>query len=165
MKGPNICRAEVRNAEAICHLMRIPHIAAIGFIGLLAVLAVGCSRMTADKEAEVRKSFGIPADMPMKDLGVVELRAGIPKRVRLGAGKDCTLTATVLTNGLVRLNLLYEWQGEVIDGVKTQSHAERSQVILPRQLVPRPGGPDKGWLCFPPMGRRLVVAMKPIIIP
>ena len=165
MKGSNIRRAEVRDAETICHLMRIHHIAAIGFIGLLAVLAVGCSRMTADEEHDVRLSFGLPADIPMKDLGVVELRAGIPKRVNVGWGKHCTISATVLTNGSVQLNLLYESKGEVIDGVKTQSHSERSQVILPRQLVPRPGGPDKGWLCFPPMGRRLVVAMKPIIIP
>ena len=175
MKEPNICRPEVREAKAIRRLMRIRHIAAIGFIGLLAVLAVGCSRMTADKEAEVRKSFGIPADMPMKDLGVVELRAGIPKRVRLGAGKDCTLTATVLTNGLVRLKLLYEWQGEVIDGVKTQSHAERSQLVFHPESV-------RNWrLCLPPMGggkafrehqqcadkrcRHLAVAMQPTVIP
>ena len=145
--------------------MRIHHIATIGFIGLLGVLAVGCSRMTADEEADVRKSFGVPADMPMKNLGVVELRAGMPKRVHVGSGKDCTFTATVLTNGLVQLNLLYEWQGEVIDGVKTQSHSERSFVFRPRP----------GWLCLflppvarpdlPRMGQHLVVAMQLTIIP
>ena len=78
--------------------MRSHHIATIGLIGLLAVLAVGCAKMSAEQEANVRKAFGVPADMPMKDLGEVELRAGIPKRVRLGAGKDCTITATKLTN-------------------------------------------------------------------
>ena len=148
----------------ITNNMRRHHIATIGFIGLLAVLAVGCSRMTADEEHDVRLSFGLPADIPMMDLGVVELRAGIPKRVHAGWGKDCTITATELTNGSVQLNLLYESKGEVIDGVKTQFHSERSQLILPRKWVRRPGGPDRGWLCFPPMGRRLVVAMKPIII-
>ena len=145
--------------------MRTHHIATIGFIGLLAVLAVSCSKMTADEEHDVRLSFGLPADIPMMDLGVVELRDGIPKRVHVGRGKDCTITATVLTNGSVQLNLLYESKDEVIDGVKTQSHSERSQMILPRKLVPRPGGPDRGWSCFPPMGRHLVVAIKPIIIP
>jgi hypothetical protein len=146
------------------HFMRIHHITTIGFIALLAVLAVGCSSMTADEEHDVRLSFGLPADVPMKDLGVVELRPGIPERARVGWRKDCTITATVLTNGSVQLNLLYESKGEVIDGVKTRSHSERSQFIIPRKLVPRPGGPDRGWFCFPPLGRRLVVVIKPIIM-
>lgn len=145
--------------------MGIHPVSTIAFIVLLAVLAVGCSQLTADEAADLRQSFGIPADMPMKDLGVVELRAGMPKRVHVGPGKHCTITATVLTNGSVQLNLLYESKGEVVGGVKTQTHSERSQSILPRELVPRPGGPVRGWLCFPPMGQRLVVAMKPIIIP
>lgn len=145
--------------------MRIHHLATIGFSGLLAVLAVGCSRRTAEEEADVRKSFGVPADMPMKDLGAVELRAGIPKRVHVGSGKDCTFTATVLTNGLVRLNLLYESQGEVMAGAKPQSHSERSFVFRPRP----------GWYCFflppvpqpdlPRMGQHLVVAVQLTVIP
>jgi hypothetical protein len=112
----------------------------------------------------------------MKDLGVVELRAGVPKRVHVGAGKDCTFTATVLTNGLVRLNLLYEWKHEVIDGVKTQSHSERSFVLRPGRIARnRTEAEILGWNCFtlPPVprpdlprrGEHLVVAMKPIIIP
>lgn len=150
----------MRDAEAIRHVMRIRHIATIGFIGLLAVLAVGCSGMTADEEADVRKSFGAPADMPMKDLGEVELRAGIPKRVHLGAGKDCTLTATILTNGRVRLNLQYEFNGEIIDGVKTQSQSERSQVVFHPASVPA-----RWRLCDFPKGQHFVVAMRPTIIP
>ena len=139
--------------------MRRYHIATFGFISLLAVLAVGCSRLTAEQEAEVRQSFGVPADMPLKDLGEVEFRAGIAKRVRLSAGKDCVITATVLTNGLVQLNLAYESRGEVIDGVKTQSHSERSQVVFRPATV-------AGWrLCLPPMGQHLVVALRPIIVP
>jgi hypothetical protein len=139
--------------------MRLHHFATIGFIGLLAVLAVGCSRMTAEEEADVRKSFGIPADTPMKDLGVVEFRAGIPKRVRLGAGKDCIITATVLTNGSVQMNLVYEFKGEVIDGVKTQSHSERSQLVFRPEMV-------AGWrLCLPQMGQHFAVVMQPTIIP
>jgi len=131
----------------------------IGFISLLAVLAVGCSRMTAEVEADVRKSFGIPADMPMKDLGVVKLRVGIPKRVNVGRGKDWTITATVLTNGLVQMNLLYESKGEVMDAVKTQSHSERSQLVFRPDMV-------AGWrLCLPQMGEHFVVAMQPAVIP
>jgi hypothetical protein len=140
--------------------MRTHHIATTSLIGLLVALAVGCSRMTAVEEAEVRKSFGVPADMPMKDLGEVELRAGIPKRVRVGWGKDCTITATVLTNGLVQLNLVYESKGEVIDGVKTLSHSQRSQSAF------RPGKVPADWrVCFFPKDQHLAVAMRPIIIP
>ncbi len=148
--------------------MRIHHIATIGFISLMAAVVIGCSRMTAEEQDEVRRSFGVPANVPMKDLGVVELRAGTPKRVRLGAGKFCTITATVLTNGMVQitkdavertdqviLNLLYESNGEIIDGVRTQSHSERSQMVFRR--------PIKGWICLPQMGG-LVVAMEPTII-
>jgi len=140
--------------------MRTHHIFIPGLIGLLAVLTVGCSRMTADEEADVRKAFGVPADMPMKDLGEVELRAGIPKRVRVDWGKDCTITATVLTNGLVQMNLVYEFEGEVLDGVKTQSHSERSQLVFRPDTVPA-----RWRLCLFPKGQHLVVAMRPIIIP
>jgi hypothetical protein len=130
------------------------------FVGLLAVLTVGCSRMTASEEADVRKSFGVPADMPMKDLGEVELRAGIPKRVRVAWGKDCTITATVLTNGLVQMNLVYEFKGEVIAGVKIQPHSEWSQLVFRPDTVPA-----RWRLCLFPKGQHLVVAMRPIIIP
>ena len=139
--------------------MRAHYIATASLIGLLAVLAVGCSRMTAEDEADWRKSFGISADMPMKDLGEVELSAGVPKRVRIGGGKDCIITATVLTNGLVQLNLLYESKGEAIDGVKTSSYSER-------QLVFRPSSVPARWrLPLTPIGPDLVVAMRPIIRP
>jgi hypothetical protein len=135
-------------------------IAATSLIGLLAVLAVGCSRLTADEEADVRKAFGVPADMPMKDLGEIELREGKAKRVRIGWGKDCTITATALTNGLVQMNLLYEFKGGVIDGVRTPSYSEPSQVVF------RPSWVPAGWrLCVFPKSEYLVVAMRPIILP
>jgi|WetSurMetagenome_2_1015567.scaffolds.fasta_scaffold924466_1 hypothetical protein len=140
--------------------VRIHHIATIGFICLLVVLAIGCSRMTAEEEAAVRQSFGVPADMPMKDLGEIELRAGMPKRVRLGAGRDCTLTATLLTNGLVQLIVHYEFKGQIIDGVKTPSHSERSQSVF------RPDSVPAGWrLCLFPKGQHFVLAMRPTILP
>ncbi len=144
--------------------MRTHRIATISLTGLLVVLAVGCSKMTAVEEAEVRQSFGLPADMPLKDLGVVELRVGVPKRVRVGWGKHCTVTASALTNGLVRVDLLYESKGEVIDGVKTPSYSERSQVVLPPGLLAR-AMKSKSWLCFPLKRPHFVIAMQPVIIP
>lgn len=134
-------------------------IARISLIGLLTVLAASCSRMSADLEAEVRQSFGVPADVPLKDLGAVKLHAGTPRRMRVGPGEDCTITATVLTNGLVQLSLLYESEGGVVGGVKTQPHSERSQLVF------RPETVSDGWrLCLPQMGRPFVVAMQPIIV-
>ena len=98
--------------------------------------------------------------MPMKDLGEVELRAGIPKRVRVAWGKDCTITAAVLTNGLVQMNLVYEFKGEVIAGVEIQPHSERSQCVFRPDTVPA-----RWRLCLFPKGQHLVLAIRPIIIP
>ena len=39
----------------------------------------------------------------LTDLGVVELSENTPKRLRLGDGKDCTLSATLLTNGNLQI--------------------------------------------------------------
>lgn len=144
--------------------MRVHHITTIGFIGLLAVLAAGCSRMTAAEEAQVRRSFGLPADMPLKTLGVVELRADIPKRASVGSGRVCTFTAIVLTNGRLDLNMLYESRGEVIDDVKTKSYSKRSGTVLPSGLLAS-AMKSKSWLCFPLKRPHFVVAMQPIIIP
>lgn len=139
--------------------MRTDHIATTSLLGLLAVLTVCCSRMTPDEEADWRKSFGIPTDMPLKDLGEVELHVGTPKRVNIGGGEDCIITATVLTNGLVQLDLLYESKGDVIDGMKTNPYPAQQLVFNPSKL------PARWRLCLPPIRPYLVVAMRPIIIP
>jgi GNAT superfamily N-acetyltransferase len=94
----------------------------------------------------------------------VELHVGTPKRVSVGWGKDCTVTAIVLTNGSLQLNLLYESRGEVVDGVKTRPYSERSHSVLPAGLV-APAMKAKSWFCFPPMRPHFVVAMKPMVIP
>ena len=132
----------------------------MSLIGLLIVLAVGCSGLTTVEEAEVRQSFGVPADMPMNDLGEVKLRAGLSKRVRIDRGMDCTITATMLTNGSVQMNLVYESKSEVFDGAKMPTQTERSKLVF------RPGMVPAGWrLCLFPKDRHFVVAMRPIITP
>ena len=142
------------------HAMSSYHTAMMSLIGLLIVLAAGCSGLTTDEEADVRQAFGVPANMPMKDLGEVKLHAGIPKRVRIDRGMDCTITATMLTNGLSQMNLAYESKSEVIDGVKMPSHSEQSQLVLRPDMVPT------GWrLCFFPKGQHFAAAMRPIITP
>jgi hypothetical protein len=132
--------------------MHIRHIAIIGLTSLTAVFAISCSSTTAT-EAKLRQDFSIAADMPIQDLGVVELSAGTPKRVSLGKDKDLTITATVLTNDLLQMNLVYEAKDELIDGKPVQMRSERSQFLL------RPG-----MRCAPKVGQHLVVVMKPTVI-
>jgi hypothetical protein len=87
--------------------------------------------------------------IPLCDFTVEDLRITIGQNI----------TATVLRNDSVQLNLLYESKGEVIDGVKTQSHSERQLVFRPSMV------PARWRLALPPIGPHLVVAMRPIIIP
>jgi len=72
----------------------------------------------------------------------------------------CTITATMLTNGVVQMNLVYESKSEVIHGVKLPSQSERAQLVF------RPGMVTAGWrLCLFPKDQHFVVAMRPIITP
>ena len=49
----------------------------------------------------------------------------------VGWGKDCTITATVLTNGLVQLDVLYEFKGDVIDDLmRAQAYTIRAECLL-----------------------------------
>ena len=90
--------------------------------------------------------------MPLKDLGVVELSSGTPKRVSLGTDKELMITST-MTNALLQMNLVYESKNEIIDGKLAQNYSERSQFLL------RPG-----MQCAPKLGQNLVVVMKPTVI-
>src|SRR5881394_3652270 len=105
----------------------------------LAVVPLACSRMTGE-EAKLRQEFSIPPDMPMRDLGVVELKPDAPKHVSLGKGKDCTITATVLTNGLLQIKLAYE--SKVTEQYTTRTDTQKSQFLLPqgKRCAPKEAG-------------------------
>ena len=120
--------------------------------------------MTQQEAAEVRIAFGLPADMPLKDLGAVELRVGPSKRVRAGKNQYCTITATTQTNGNIRFSLLYESDGEIINGVKVQPYSEKTQTEISQHLLAT-AMKSKSWLCFPRMHANFVVAMRPIMLP
>jgi len=120
--------------------------------------------MTPDEAAEVRISFGLPADIPLKDLGAVKLRVGTPQRVRAGKNENCTITATTQMNGNIRFSLLYESDGEIINGVKVQPYSEKTQTELSQHLLAT-AMKSKSWLCFPAMHANFVVAMRPVVIP
>ena len=128
--------------------MHIHHIIPIAATALFVAFAVSCSK-TTPAEAALRRDFSIPANMPVKDLGEVQLTADTPKRMSLGKGKDCTISATALTNDLLRMNLVYESANEIVDGTTTHNYTERSTFLLHR-----------GQQCAPKMGKQLMVVMK-----
>jgi hypothetical protein len=115
----------------------------------LALVPLACSRMTAG-EAKLRQEFSIPPDMPMRDLGVVELKPDTPKHVSLGKGKECTITATVLTNGLLQIKLAYE--SKVTDRYSTRTDSQKSQFLLPQ-----------GKRCAPKVANDLILVMQPVV--
>jgi hypothetical protein len=132
--------------------MRIQHISTIAAAACFAALAVSCARTTPN-EAALRQRFSIPTDMPLKDLGEIQLIAGTPKRVSLGTGKDCTISATALTNDLLRMSLVYESSNESVGGRTAENYTERSTFLLHR-----------GQGCAPKMGKQLMVVMRPVLI-
>lgn len=102
-------------------------------LGVSALLATaGCAQMTP-AEAKLRRELSIPADMPVKNLGSVELFDGAPKQVNLGTGKDCTITAIVITNGMLQMNVAYESTTDKVEGSKTahDSKKENHRFLLP----------------------------------
>jgi hypothetical protein len=102
-------------------------------LGVSALLATaGCAK-TTPAEAKLSRELSIPADMPVKNLGSVELFEGTPKQVNLGAGKDCTITATVITNGMLQMNVAYESTMDKAEGSKTAhaSKKENHRFLLP----------------------------------
>jgi hypothetical protein len=106
------------------------HIRHFILIGATALFAVGCSKPSAH-EAKLRQELSIPADMPMRDLGVVELSADTPKLVSLGVGRDLTVTASVITNGMLQMSLAYASKSETIDGRPAQAYSEHQSFMLP----------------------------------
>jgi hypothetical protein len=132
--------------------MNMQHIVSLALAALTAVGVVGCSETNA-RDVNLRQEFSIPPDMPVRDLGVVELRADMPKRILLGDGKDCTITATLLTNGLLQMDVAYTAKEEVVKGQTTHNFSQRSQFLLP-----------VGRGCAPKLGEHLTVVMRPAMI-
>ena len=88
------------------------------------MLACGCSQSPvgpAASEARIREQLSIPAETPIKDLGVVELSAKVPRQVSLGPGSDCLITPAVLADGTLQLNLASETK--TADGKLLRSHS------------------------------------------
>ncbi len=132
--------------------MNMRHIVSLALAALAALGPVGCSK-TNGTDAKLRQEFSIAAEMPVRDFGVVELRADIPKRIILSDGKDCTITATSPTNGLLQMNVAYTAKEEVVKGQTVHNFSQRSQFLLP-----------VGGGCAPKLGEHLTVVMRPAMI-
>jgi Flp pilus assembly secretin CpaC len=112
--------------------MRTPHIITTSATILVALFAAGCSKSPSEPTAQatnVRQVSSLPADMPKRDLGEVELTAQNQKRVSLGDGKACVITPTVLADGNLQMDLSIERTGD--DG--------KIQRLAQSRLTARPG--------------------------
>jgi hypothetical protein len=99
---------------------------AINATALVLLFAAGCSKSPDRETAEdkkLRKELSIPASMPVKDLGVVELSANIPKRISLGEGREFIITPIVLSNDVLMVHMFVETK-------KAGNLTERSQSQL-----------------------------------
>jgi cytoskeletal protein RodZ len=67
----------------------------------------------------------LPADMPLADLGEVELSESTQKRVALANGQECVLQPTVLADGTVQIDLAVE--SKTADG-QVQQLGGRSRI-------------------------------------
>jgi hypothetical protein len=106
---------------------------ALGAAALVAMTAAGCSKSPsgpAQQETKLRQKWPVPANMTVKELGVVEFSPHTPKRVSLGDGRDCVLTPTGLADGNLQVDLVVETK--VSDG-KTER--------LQSRLITPPGMP------------------------
>ncbi len=84
----------------------------INAVVLVALFAGGCSKSPNEAQtANPQHVLSHPTDMPMKDLGEVELVNHTQKRFSLGDGKECVIISTVLANGNLQMDLSIEGKG------------------------------------------------------
>ncbi len=135
------------------HFMRLPH---IGLVCAMALSAAGCARESAQL-AQVRRELSVPRNVPIRDLGVLELAADKPKWVHLGAGRDLSITASVISNDLYQMHVVYTSTNSAFFGHLTRSRTEDSTFQL------RPG-----MKCAPTFDEdsadRLAVVIRPKIV-
>lgn len=133
--------------------MRLPN---ISLICAVALSATGCVRESAQL-AQVRRELSVPANVPIRDLGVLELTAGKPKWVHLDAGRDLSVTASVISNDLYQMQVAYTSTNSSLFGHLTRNYTENQTFQL------RPG-----MKCAPTFDQdsadRLAVVIRPKIV-
>lgn len=121
-------------------------------IFLFVILGFGCSKVS-ESEAEIRKEFSsIPADMPIRELGVVEFESGTAKEFEMKKGKSLSITATELNDGNIEMKFEYGATSGKAAGLVKESYSETRRFLI------RPG-----TRCAPKMGDDVAVVIRPVI--
>ena len=125
-------------------------------VSVTLLLAPSCSEQSI-QEAKLRRELHIPADMPIRDLGTVELLVNSPRVIDLGDGKVVTVTTYGITNDLLQISVAYTYKHQPLAGRKAQPYAHpRTNKITPdKQMVVE--------FCCDPAGQ-LALVMKPKLI-
>lgn len=126
----------------------------LGHLLLLATLLItGCSKMSAE-EAKLRQAFpSIPAEMPIVNLGEIDLISGSPKSIELDGGQLLAITATDQIDGTIQIFLEYESIQQKIGSVIKKTYSESSRFLL-----------KPGMQCAPKLGDDLAIVFLPKII-
>jgi hypothetical protein len=148
---PFLANTEI-NQRTSYYSMRRQQIITMTVATLLAALGISCSRISP-QEAALRQRLSIPAEMLVKDLGEIRLQPDTPRLLSLGKDRYCTVSATALTNDLLRMSLVYNSSNELVDGNLAANYSERSTFLLHR-----------GQQCAPKMGKQLMVVMRPVLM-
>jgi hypothetical protein len=108
-------------------------------------------------DAKLRRDIHIPADMPIRDLGAIELSANTPRIINLGVGKDLTVTAYSMTNNMLQMSVAYTYEHQPLVGRETQPYAK------PKTNICKPDE-EMVILYYTEPAGRLAVVMKPKLI-
>lgn len=122
------------------------------FLLFTTLLISGCSKMSAE-EAEIRQEFSsIPSEMPIKNLGDIDLISGSPKNIELDGGQSLAITATAQIDETIQIVLEYESTNQTIGSIMKESYSERRQFLL-----------KSGMRCAPKLGDELAIVFRPRI--
>lgn len=122
-------------------------------IMLAAFLMSGYSRMS-EEEAQIRNDYSsIPEEMPVRNLGNVEMISGEPIEFDLAKGRHLSITATETDDGTLEMIFNYRAASRKIGGIVKEVYTEKSRFLL------RPG-----MRCAPKMGDDIAVVIRPKIV-
>lgn len=123
------------------------------FLLLTTLLITGCSKMSAE-EAKLRQAFpSIPLEMPIINVGEIDLISGSPKSIKLDGGQSLAITATDQIDGTIQIFLEYESIKQTIGSVIKETYSESSRFLL-----------KPGMRCAPKLGDDLAIVFLPKIV-
>ena len=89
------------------------HIAIINVAALVAILAISCSKHSTQQSPEVHKFSELPpniaTNVPIIDLGVIELAPNVPKHIKVGDA-DWTITEKRDASGKLKITAESPWR-------------------------------------------------------